>query len=103
MGIRCTQPYGLPAKATEFLRENAVRKNPCEHCGRDSGYATVCIGKYGMFDEMELLSYTLIDLDDQVAEEFIQRTVWSSGPMIWLGLRLGDGTTIVWADEEMVE
>ena len=85
MGMRCSQPQGLPAHAEEFLRDNAVRVNECQHCQRHDGYQREVIGKYGMFDELDLYRYTL--LDGSTADEFVQEEMWSSGPMIWLALK----------------
>lgn len=99
--MRCTQPYGLPEEAKLFLKIHAVRKDPCDHCGRDSGYTKKEVGIYGMFDEMPLFEYTLAD--GNTATEFVQHEVWSSGPMVWLGLRTSDGQELLWAESEMAE
>lgn len=100
MGMRCSQPQGLPAIAEEILRANAVKVNQCKHCQRHDGYQRESIGEYGMFDELILFRYILVDRS--TADEFIQHSIWSSGPMIWLGLRWKD-SEFVWLEEEMQE
>lgn len=86
--MRCSQPYGLPDHAEEFLSDNASRVDQCPHCERHDGYRKEVIGTYGMFDELELYRYTL--LDGSTADEFVQGEIWSSGPMIWLALKWKD-------------
>jgi hypothetical protein len=83
--MRCTQPMGLPLKAETFLHNNAERLDVCDHCGRDSGFKTEVIDRIGMFEDLPLLRYTL--KDGTQATEYVQTEIWSSGPMIWLGLR----------------
>ncbi len=85
--MRCTQPMGLAPVAVEFLKQNAVVFNGCEHCGRNDGYERKVIGQTGMFDEMDLHEYPL--KDGRVAREFVQGEIWSSGPMIWTALEVG--------------
>ena len=88
MGIRETQPMGLPKGALEFLEKNAKIKSYCKYCHRNDGYIKKPIKHYGMFDELSLYEYDL--KDGTKAQEFIQRENWSSGPMIWLGLKTKD-------------
>ena len=84
--MRLSQPQGLPIKAMDFLGKNAVKVNQCPHCHRhDVGYQRKVIGMYGMYDEIELYQYTL--KDGSIAYEYIQDTVWISGPIIWLALK----------------
>lgn len=98
MGIRCSQPQGLPDTANEFLRVNAVKVNLCPHCHRSDGYQREEIDTYGMFEELRLYRYTLDD--GRTADEFIQHEVWDCGPMTWLGLRCGD-TVFEWDAEDI--
>lgn len=97
--MRCTQPYGLPTHAEEFLKRNAVRLNHCHHCKRYDGYKREVIGEYGMLGEFELYRYTL--LDGTTADEYVQYTVWSSGPMIWLALIKWKDANFEWSEKEM--
>lgn len=101
--MRCTQPMGLPSEAIDFLVKNAVRNNLCPTCQRHSGYCISEIdgGEYGMFNEECRLRYDLIN--GRTAEEFVQDTIWSSGPMIWLGLRVSDGTVFQHPEEDIYE
>ncbi len=96
--MRCSQPYGLPPAAQDFLDKNAFRLDQCPVCKRNSGYKKESIGTYGMFDELVLYRYTL--LDGSTAEEFVQDEIWDSGPMIWLGLKCKD-SEFRWADKEI--
>jgi len=54
-----------------------------------------------MFDDLEILEYELCD--GRTATEFVQEENWSSGPMIWMGLRVSDGTEFRWSEEEISE
>ena len=96
MGIRCSQPQGLPDKAIEFLKNFAKTINQCPHCDRHDGYKRAIVGKYGMFDELNLHRYTLND--GSTVDEFIQHEIWDSGPMIWLGLKWKN-TDFRWPNE----
>lgn len=97
---RSSQPRGLSDGAEEFLRTNAVKVNVCRHCHRNDGYKREVIGTYGMFDELELYRYTL--LDGSTADECVQYTIWSSGPIIWLGLTWKN-TGFWWPEDQMKE
>lgn len=97
--MRCTQPYGLSHAAEQFLCANAIVYNLCVHCNRSDGFAKEPIRSYGMFDEFYLYCYLL--KGGRKAEEFIQRETWSSGPMIWLGLRVDDGQVFLWDEKDM--
>ena len=99
--MRCTQDYGLSGKAVEFLYDEAKRLDQCAACGRYDGFESEDIGDYGMFGELQYQRYHLED--GRTAEEFGQHCVWSSGPMIWLGLRVSDGTELLWDEEDMEE
>lgn len=96
--MRCSQPYGLPLEAEEFLKQNAILDNKCPTCQRHDGYQKSSIGTYGMFEELEYYQYILSD--GRVAQECIQHEVWSSGPMTWLSLKCED-IEFKWQDEEM--
>jgi hypothetical protein len=91
---------GLALKAEAFLKEHAVLKDPCEHCGRNSGYVCKEIGRIGMFNDLVLSEYKL--KDGSVAKEFVQHELWSSGPMIWVALEV-DGEKFLWPESELVE
>ena len=98
--MRCSQPQGLPQEAIEFLEENAARKDPCTHCGRDSGYETKEIDRCGMCEDTPIIAYLL--KDGTWAEEYLQGEIWSSGPMMWLGLKVGD-KKFEWKEEDIKE
>lgn len=107
MGIREDQPQGLPADAEVFLTANCllVGAKPCPHCGKPTIQVrkTEKCGEYiGMFDdEYLLLRYFLID--GRTADEFEQCAPWSSGPMIFLGLKVSDGTEFKWTEKDIEE
>ena len=115
MGIRMHQHMGLSIDALAFLDENALYA-PCQCCGVSGRSIDDCkipskqrvsYEVYtGMFDdEYPLYVYTL--KDGMIAEEFVQVDPWSSGPVIFLGLRVIDqdvGETInkfEWTEEEI--
>jgi hypothetical protein len=95
--MRCSQPQGLPGDAIEFLKNEAKPVNMCGCCKRHDGYHRTPIDTYGMFDELELYQYRL--KNGKTAKEYVQCSIWSSGPMIWLGLLLDDGTKLEWPEE----
>ena len=96
--MRCTQPMGLPEEAKTFLANNAVRLNICPHCSRDDGFDQKAYAHVGMFDDLPLYEYRL--KDGRVASEVVQREIWSSGPMIWLSLKIaGTDETFEWSEE----
>lgn len=99
--MRCTQPMGLPAQAEVFLAQKTKRRNPCTHCDRDDGPVKKEVASVGMYDDLPLYQYEL--KDGGTATEFVQKEEWSSGPMIWVALRLSDGTTIEWDPAHMTE
>ena len=96
--MRCTQMIGMCSSAKEYLDKHAKRVNCCKECGRDDGFVVEQIGSIGMFNEVPLNRYYL--KDGSWANEFEQHCLWSSGPMIWLGLRLKDGTEFKWNEIE---
>ena len=98
--MRCSQPQGLPSEAIAFLEEKAIRINLCLHCGRDDGYMKKEIGVTGMFDDVFLYEYNLKNGD--IAVEYVQQEIWSSGPMIWFGLKIGN-KKFEWKKEDIVE
>lgn len=96
--MRCSQPYGLTPEALMFLSQNARKIDHCSHCGRYDDHPKTEIGTYGMQDELGLYRHTLSD--GRTADEYVQHEVWSSGPMIWLGLQCGD-VKFEWEEEDM--
>lgn len=96
--MRCSQPQGLPYEAEQFLLEKAVKLNECRHCNRHDGYQKEVIGTCGMYENVNLHRYTL--LDGSTADEFVQHCVWDSGPMEWFGLRWKDAE-FKWSEEAM--
>jgi hypothetical protein len=95
---------GLPTHASDFLNANFCRSRQCSTCGQSvaSPHPPEQIGTYlGMFDqEYPLYRYTLID--GRKAEEFHQTTEFSSGPVMFLGLRVGE-IVLEWSEEEIRE
>jgi len=104
--MRMSQPMGLPTEAQKFLQKHAKRVDPCEHCKRHSGYVKRRTGDTGMFHDVPIFEYTLDNGGH--ADEFIQHTIWSSGPMEWFGLKIFDTkgvhiNTIEWCRSEFEE
>lgn len=105
--MRSDQLIGLSAEADEFLAANELVPEPCPHCKRGYGPTTEPTGlKYsGMFgQEYDLFNHKL--KSERFAEEYLQASPWSSGPMFFLGLKVYDfdGTEIrdfKWTEEEI--
>lgn len=105
--MRCTQTYGLNNRALKFLDENAKRTlvKICESCGHKEGGNIVKqkSGKTcGMCDEVFLMEYEL--KDGRIVEEYVQDSLWSSGPMEFYALRYKDTAKIIkeslWTSQE---
>jgi len=102
--MRCDQFMGLPIEAEAFLEANQVVKI-CSECGHRTLPSEV-IGHYeGVFENEYPLSRRPLQ-DGGYADEFHQGTVWSSGPMLFLGLRVYDTNgvliqTFEWSEEEI--
>jgi hypothetical protein len=97
--MRTDQPQGLPPIAEAFLAERETEPNHCEACARPFPRQLEIIGKYCGFDAYPLHRHQL--KDGRTADEYLQATPWSSGPMFFLGLRLADGTEFAWSQEEI--
>jgi hypothetical protein len=103
MGIRMDQHAGLTNEAREFLARNRLEPAICSLCERPFPYEMEKIGTYrGMFDNKYPL-YRHILKDGRTADEFLQCSPWSSGPVFFFGLRVSDGLQFMWSDEEMNE
>lgn len=104
--MRCDQIFGLPVAAREFLREFEVQPEACPHCKRMFDQKLEVCGYYqGMFDNSyNLFRHQLVD--GRIAEEFVQADPWSSGPCMFLGLRVYDENADLvnefrWDDEDI--
>lgn len=114
MGIRETQIQGLPSEAEKFLDENAKKSELkiCSECKHQTGgerILTKCGTYIGMFEEeYDLSRYEL--KDGGYADEYEQCSPWSSGPVIFLGLKVvvkeevGEREyKIEWSEQEIEE
>lgn len=100
--MRTDQYIGLTKSATEFIEQNEIApQKPCSCCGRPFKIERKVCGTYeGMFeDEYYLSEYQL--KDGNIAQEFLQASPWSSGPMFFIGLKTSDGKEFRWSVEEM--
>jgi len=98
--MRCDQPQGLPVAAEVFLAEHEVEADCCRTCKRPFPRAWEVVGQYEGFDTHNLYRHQL--KDGRTADEFLQATPWSSGPMFFLGLRVSEtGTEFAWTEKEM--
>ncbi len=86
--MRCDQFAGLPTDAIEFLNTNIKEPIICPTCNCTRPFKTAVAGYYiGMFGEKyDLYRYELKDTG--YAEEFVQASPWSSGPVFFLGLKV---------------
>jgi hypothetical protein len=60
------------------------------------------VERRGMFDDLPLYRYPL--KDGRIATEYVQEEHWSSGPMIWLALRIegkGETETLTWEQKDI--
>ena len=123
--MRTDQPQGLSPKAEQFLQENAKKSELkiCSECKHQTGGEIIKVecGRYaGMFADQSLYgekpsdegTYPLYKYelnDGGYAEEYEQCSPWSSGPVIFLGLRIVNQgkyigeTKIEWTEEEIEE
>ena len=84
---------GLTPEAIDFLKENEVPAEVCEHCNRPFPKALEKIDIFtGMFeDEYGLFRHFL--KDGRFADEYLQAEPCSSGPCFFIGLEIHGGTT----------
>lgn len=97
--MRCDQFEGLPKDAISFL---AKWRKKCHCCGQFLPSTTVCGHYVGMFEmEYPLIEYHL--KDGRIAREFEQTSIWSSGPIFFLGLKISNGQIFQWTEGEINE
>lgn len=96
---RCDQFAGLPNEAVEFLNENLLPPITCPTCNCIRPFKTEVVGHFsGMFgDQYDLSRHQL--KDGGWADEFVQASPWSSGPVFFLGLRTNTGQVFLWPQE----
>lgn len=103
MGIREDQFMGFTDEARAFLEEYEVPQETCEFCLRPFPRKLEEIDHYfGMFDTKYPLFRHVLK-DGRTADGFLQAAPWSSGPVLFLGLRVSDGTEFLWTEKEMDE
>ena len=87
--MRCDQHIGLPQRALDFLGRYEAQGPVCPTCHRSMQAVLKVIGHYeGMF--MQAYDLYRHPLNDGYADEFLQASPWSSGPMFFIGLRTYD-------------
>jgi len=98
--MRCDQPMGLCQEALNFLSNHEILRQFCPCCERLFLQELEIIGHYeGMFGNgYPLYRHQL--KDGNCADEFVQAAIWDSGPMIYLGLRIGE-KEILWSEDEL--
>lgn len=97
--MRMDQFAGLTVAAEKFLKENQRPPRVCPTCGHITETYIEKIGTFkGAFDtEYQLNRYPL---KKGYADEFLQTAPWSSGPVHFLGLRVGE-IEFTWSEEEI--
>ena len=106
--MRCTQIFGLPDEAREFLKKECeiINDSLCPHCNEvvsmkmnSRPYDTA--EELGMFnDGPTLIEYIL--KDGSIVREVVQSSMWSSGPCIFLSLEKDDGEILFeWSAEDV--
>lgn len=100
---RSDQHIGLTKEAINFLKDYEIKPRVCSECGRPHYVKLEKIDTFsGMFDtEYSLHRHYLID--DLYADEFLQCSPWSSGPMFFIGLKVSDGRKFLWTEDEIEE
>ncbi len=98
---RSDQNAGLTSEARNWLKDYAVKPKICPECGHPEPLLLEKIGTYSGFNEYPLYRHQLVN--GYFADEFLQCTPWSSGPMLFLGLRVSDGIEFTWTDDEIEE
>ena len=94
---------GLSPAGKIFIGRKRRAAHICKTCGHVIGPGTVVIGTFeGIFGMSNPLYRYKLE-DGSHADEFIQVASWSSGPCHFLGLRIDDGTELLWTDEEIEE
>ncbi len=99
---RSDQFMGLTSEAEDYLEKNEITPETCPHCGSYLAEEREIIGHYsGMFgDEYPLHRHELTD--GTTADTFLQASPWDSGPMFFLGLRVGS-KEFLWDKDEIEE
>ena len=102
--MRCDQPMGLTREAKRFLGEYMTDER-CPTCGHRKFPTPEVIGTY---DGLGGQDYPLnrYVLKEGHADEYLQTSPWSSGPIFFIGLRIYNqyGTlegTIEWTEQEI--
>jgi hypothetical protein len=103
--MRCEQFFGLSPTALQFLKENEIPPEICECCKRIFPRKFEIIGYYDGYDKHPLYQH---QLKNGVANEYLQVCEFSSGPCLFLGLRIINKNgvridDIRWTDEEIKE
>lgn len=103
MGIRMDQFAGPAPAARKFLDAHEVEPEICTGCNRPFVFKRVVTGTFaGMFgDEYPLHQREL--RDGRTADEYLQASPWSSGPVFFIVLRVSSGEVYEWTEEEMEE
>ena len=96
---RSDQPIGITSEARNWLKDYAIKPEICPECGHQEPLILEKIGTYSGFNEYSLYRHKLTN--GHYADEFLQCTPWSSGPVFFLGLRVSDGTEFTWTGEEI--
>lgn len=97
--MRCDSFMGLPGSAISFLNQHETVPEPCPCCKRGYPPQLEKIGSCNGYDEYVLFRHFLND--GKTADEFLQVIHFDSGPVIFLGLKVSDGSVIEWSKEEI--
>ncbi len=96
---RSDQPIGITSEARNWLKNNEIRGEVCPTCWHPHPVSLEKIGTYSGYNEYSLYRHKLTN--GHYADEFLQCTPWSSGPVFFLGLRVSDGTEFTWTEDEI--
>lgn len=97
---RSNQLVGLTDEARQFLLENEIEPDICECCKRPFPRELEQISSvFGYWDEEFPLHRHFLK-NGTVANEFHQETVYSSGPIIFIGLKCDD-REFLWSQDDI--
>jgi len=100
--MRTDQYIGLSRRAKDWLDKNRKPPVVCKMCNTPTPMKPEVIGVYeGMFGNKYNLHRH--QLKHGYADEFLQASPWSSGPMFFIGLRINEGIELRWTDSEIRE
>ena len=103
--MRCDQHMGSKKEAREWLEKNCQREwyDLCPHCGKNTKQSlkSKTYAHYsGMFGDKYPLDEYIMHNGNLVCE-VVQAEPWSSGPVFFLCLEVGNDMMFQWSEKEI--